>query len=240
MTETRFVTLLVETLLISACMLFFSGLPLLSESVRRHHKLFFLVGTGALGGILFFDLLPDLVGLGGAPSLWSVGAVWILYSIFHFSHLGHHHDGTQHATLPFLFSMIAHCLASGLLLATSDGVSQGLNRSVFLALIAHKAYEAMTVSSVLLEKQKMRVRALLSILAYSLALPIGVLLTYFFRAQFTPKIALIAMSLAAGTLLGCLLFDFVIPSLGHVRNRRLDVAWIIAGLTLTQLIMRLV
>ncbi len=219
----------------------FSGMPMLSKRVRDRSKLFFLFGTGALTGILCFDLLPDLFGIGGISSLWSVGVVWLLYSLLHFSHLGHHHQGGEphshqdHSVTFFLTSMVFHCLASGVLLVASAGFSGSLNRTVFIALLSHKAYESLTVSSVLVEKQKSRLSALISILAYSLSLPAGVILTLVFRASLSPKVALVAMSLAAGTLLGCLIFDFLLPTLGHLKTRRMDFGWILLGMGLTEL-----
>lgn len=248
-------TLLVETLVISVCMLLLSALPIFSESVRRYSKLFFLLGTGALSGILLFDLIPDLFEMGGSFSLWGGGAVWVLYSILHLSHLKHHktagdlgsgghahahaHAGHEKNSYLFLGSMIGHCLASGVMLVASDGLAVGLNRTVFLALLSHKAYEALTVSSILIERQSDRKSALYSIAMYAASLPVGVILTYCCRSILTPSVALMATSLAAGTLLGCLMYDFLLPSLQHLKARRIDSAWILVGLILTQVMMRM-
>ncbi|MDR3608345.1 MAG: hypothetical protein P4M08_13325 [Oligoflexia bacterium] len=232
-------TLLVETLIISVLMAALSALPLLSKTVRRYSKLFFLLGTGALAGLLAFDLLPDLFEMGGTSSLWWVGLVWIAYSFFHLSHLGHH-ASREHSGVPifFLASMISHCLASGLLLVASEGLTSGIHRTVFFALLAHKTYEALTVSSVLMEREKSRRHSIFSITAYALALPAGVLAALSFRSALTPSVALIATSLAAGTLLGCLIFDFLLPSYFHLKERKQNLAWIILGLALTQIAMR--
>ena len=275
-------TLLLETLAISACMILFSGLPLFSTAIRRYSGLFFLIGTGALTGILFLDLLPDLFEMGGTSTLWGVGIVWVVYSVFHLSHVKHHEEhhvheveahlkpglsSKEHRHSPwfFLTSMIGHCLASGVMLVASDGLTEtnravassfpgainnglhlglvvsGINRTVFLALLAHKAYEALTVSSVLVESQgaeKSKKRVLLPIALYSLSLPVGVILTLAFRSYITQSIAVIAMSLAAGTLLGCLVHDFFIPSLAQIKSRRTDLVWIMFGFGLTQVMMR--
>ena len=272
-------TLLLETLAISMCMILFSGLPLFSATIRRYSGLFFLIGTGALTGILFLDLLPDLFEMGGSSTLWGVGIVWVVYSVFHLSHIKshekHHEEhhvhevearAHEHRHSPwfFLTSMIGHCLASGVMLVASDGLTEtnravassfpvainnglllsGINRTVFLALLAHKAYEALTVSSVLVENQgsqniqNTKKRVLLPIALYSLSLPVGVILTLAFRSYITQSIAVIAMSLAAGTLLGCLVHDFFIPSLAQIKSRRTDLVWIMFGFGLTQVMMR--
>jgi zinc transporter ZupT len=242
-------SLLFETWIISAGMALLSGLPLFSRTIRSYSKLCFLLGTGALSGILFFDLLPDLYEMGGAKSLWGVGAVWALYSLFHLTSLGHHEHlpeaaetGHSHdrGVAFFLASMSAHCLASGVLLVASEQLAPAINRTVFLALLSHKAYEALTVSSVLMERQKSRSQALLSIALYAISLPLGVVMTYAFRSVLTPGVALVATSLAAGTLLGCLIFDFFLPSLGYLKRRKRDFAWIAAGFAMTQILMRAV
>lgn len=243
--------LLWETLLISGIMLILSALPLFSERVRRHAKLFFLLGTGALTGLLLFDLLPDLVEMGGRSSLLGAGIVWAIYSLLHLSHVRyhklegqsetqhvHHHHGHGGSLFFFLASMISHCVASGMLLVLSDGLANQINRTVFLALLAHKGYEALTVSSIMIERQKSRSKALVSLGLYSLSLPAGVIVTLCFRSVFTQSIALVATSLAVGSLLGCLMFDFLIPSFSAIRTRRYDVAWVAVGLLLTQLVMR--
>ncbi len=230
-------------------MLLLCGLPFFSTTVRKNSKLFFLIGTGALSGILVFDLLPDLVEMGGSSSLWWVGLVWGFYSLLHLTHLKHHrheggetpHPGAGHGdqgSVFFLASMIGHCLASGMLLVASAGIAKEINRTVFWALLAHKAYEALTVSSILLNRQASRRNAVFEIAVYALSLPMGVALTYTFRSVLTPSIALIATSLAAGTLLGCLIFDFLIPSLHHLRGSRRDWAWLFLGLVITQFMMR--
>ncbi|MBC7398024.1 MAG: ZIP family metal transporter [Bdellovibrionales bacterium] len=240
-------SLFLETVVISLCMIVLSALPLFSPSLRRQSKLFYLLGTGALAGILLFDLLPDLFEMGGKRSLIGAGVVWIGYSFFHLWHLKHHHKndglitghGHAHGNLNvFLASMITHCLASGILLAVSRGYSEKLNHTVFWALLAHKAYESLTVSSVLIEREKSRSKAVFSVSLYALSLPLGVALTLSFHSLLTPNIAILATSLAAGTLLGCLIFDFLLPSLHQVRNRWVALAWISMGLLSTQFLLK--
>ena len=229
--------LLTETLIISAGMVGVSAIPLYSHTVRKFSNLFYLLGTGALAGILFFDLLPDLFELGGSRSIWGVGLVCLIYSLIHIFQKNHSHHGNGNSAF-FLTSMISHCFASGILLVTSAEFSTGLNRSIFLALLAHKLYESLTVSSVLIEKQKSRSKSIFSILLYSISLPLGVILTYLFKSHLTPAIALLATSLAAGTLLGCLIFDFLIPSLPQIRHRWSTIGWIILGLLSAQFLLK--
>lgn len=245
--------LFTETLIVSLTIMISSAIPFFWKQTHKKNSLIFLVGTGALTGIVLFDLLPDLWQLGGAKSLWLLGAVWLVYSIAHVFHIGthHHHDLPPHtedtsvahiqesSILFILSSMMAHCFASGVLLAVAAQVSMGLAQNVFYALLAHKVYEALTVSSVVVEKVKSRVKVALALLGYSLSLPVGVLVSFLFRKDLSPNIAILATSLAAGTLLGCLVFDFWMPTLAHLKHSKKDLVWLMIGLLMTQVFMLL-
>jgi zinc transporter ZupT len=239
-----------QTLLLAACMALFSVLPLLSARVRRHSRDLFLMGTGALFGICFFDLVPDIFELGGSSSLLIVGAVWLLYSIIHLFHLQHHHhpahgqaegEAMQHHGFWLFFgSLIAHCLASGMLLAVSQSFSERIAHTVFLALLAHKTYESLLLASILVDQHRPRAQQFGIIAAYALALPVGAFITQLFRADVTETVAVFISSVAVGTLLGCLIFDFLLPSVRQLRGHRLAlprVGWILFGLGLTRLVM---
>ena len=226
-------------------MITLSALSLLSPLVRKQSKFLYLLGTGALSGILLFHLLPDLLHMGGNKSLWYAGIVWAIYSLFHLLHLRNHkstladHDHPHENMTFFLTSMIAHCLASGMLLVISETFSIGIRHTIFGALLFHKIYESLTVASVLIEKQSSRAKAIFSISLYSASLPIGVILTSQYREILTPQIAILATSLAAGTLLGCLIFDFLLPSFHRLQNRWSAIGWIMTGLFTSHLIMRM-
>lgn len=228
-------------------MTLFSALPLFSAKIRKYSRHIFLIGTGAMVGICFFDLVPDVLALGGSSSLYVMGGVWLVYSAVHILHLGHHHqdlDSSEHADHPhsgfplFLGSLVAHCFASGMLLTASFGLSQKIASTVFAALIAHKIYESLLLSSILLAQKRDRLWNAAVIALYAAALPAGALLTVFFQASINEKIALLISSVAVGTLMGCLMFDFLLPSMAQLRKQRFKAGWIIAGLVLTQLVMR--
>jgi zinc transporter ZupT len=255
-------SLLVQTLIISLGMALLSVLPLFSASVRRHSHLFFLAGTGALAGLCAFDLLPDLYEMGGRSSFMITGVVWAAYSVMHLLNIGHHHHhhGADHSHghegdhshdhahdhesenepyLPFLISMMVHCFSSGILLVASNALSSGMGKTVFLALIAHKGYESLTVSSVLVERIKTQRQRVMALAGFAGALPVGVVFALCFQNSVNQKVALIATSLAVGSLLGCLIFDFLIPSLSHLKTRKMDLGWVVIGLLITQAMMKI-
>lgn len=250
--------LLLETLIISGGMSLLSVLPLFSARVRKHSHLFFLAGTGALVGLCAFDLLPDLFEMGGRSSFLIAGVVWVIYSLMHLFHLGHHHHGHDHSHgegehggghhgdqesepyIPFLVSMMVHCFASGILLVASNALSVGMGKTVFLALLAHKGYESLTVSSVLVERIKTQRQRVLALAGFALSLPVGVVFALCFQDSVNQKVALVATSLAVGSLLGCLIFDFFLPSVAHLKTRKIDFGWVVVGLLVTQAMMRAV
>ncbi len=241
--------LVAETAVLTAGIALFSGLPVFFyPQVKRHSRLLFLVGTGALFGLCFFDLIPDVFEIGGKPSLYIMGAVWLIYSLIHLFHLGHHSTDHEHAcdhhgehahSFPmFCGSLMTHGFASGILLSLSHGISAQVANTVFLALIAHKGYEALMFSSILMKQQFSRLSQWGLLVLFSLSLPLGVGLAHFLRDALSQDLAMMMSSVAVGTLLGCLIFDFMIPTLRQLRRRRVELLWIALGLLLTQFFMK--
>ena len=242
-------SLLLQTTIISLMMIALCCLPIFFKHVPQISRLLFLVGTGALVGIVSFDLMPDVVEMGGNKSLVLVFCVWVIYSIIHLLHYRHHkshhhsedenhlHVGDKGITV-FLTSMMIHCISSGILLVISAKVSESFSHAVLLSLIAHKCYESLIVSSIVLDKAKTRFNAVLCIVLYSLSFPFGAMLASLFNEQINLDLAIFATSFALGTLLGCMVFDFLIPSFNQIRKRRIELVWVFLGLALTELMMR--
>jgi len=231
--------------------------PRISKRVEAHSKTLLLIGTGGLVSLYFFDLLPDVIQLGGGSSLGIIFAVWLLYTLLHVYNLKHHeeHDHPQghdhgHVHLAsdgngssffLLASMVSHCFSSGMLLYLSHGLSAKVAASVFLALIGHKGYEAISVSVLLNQRTQDTKKFATYAVFYASSFPIGVavtaLLTHFFGSEVSPPIVkMVAMgvaSVAVGSLAGCMINDFLLHSLRHVRTRRLEAAWMLVGVALT-------
>jgi len=240
-------SLFLQTSIISLLMISLCCLPLLFKAMRKMSHLFFLVGTGALIGICFLDLIPDVVELGGSSSLFMVLAVWLAFSVIHFFHyrhhvhsegeLHHHHEEGKGIGV-FLSSMVIHCISSGVLLAIATRFNAHFSRAVFMALIAHKCYESLIVSSIILERVKSIKKVMAAMVGYALALPFGVIVASVLNEQIGLKLAMFATCFALGSLLGCMVFDFLLPSLKHIKQRRMEAAWIVVGLLLTEVMMR--
>jgi len=235
-TETIVVTLAIGALCV---------LPLISRRVRSHSGVLVLTGTGAMLGICLFDLLPDVFEMGGVKGIVLTVAIWAVYSLMHVFHLDQHHQQSYEGAVVtpspfFFFSITGHCFASGMLLTVSRSYSEILSVNVYAALLIHKAYEALTVSSILVGNSKSRLGNVGIIGAYTLSFPLGVGLATLLGETRGQVVALGIGGVAVGTLLGCLIFDFLIPSFYQLKQRRSHLAWIALGLLLTQVIMKTV
>ncbi len=238
-----------KTSAIALMMIGLSILPLVFKKLHDFSRYSFLLGTGALVGICVFDLIPDVMELGGYSSLFLALAIWVAYSAYHWlqhrrhqvcdPHLeGHHHHAHGKTIGLFLASMALHCISSGIMLAVSVRFGMVFGRAVFLALVTHKAYESLIVSSVIIERVRSRSKALLCMMGYSLSLPVGVVIASLLNDQINNHLAVLATSVALGSLLGCMVFDFMLPAIKHVKKRGREAGWIVLGLLLTELLMK--
>ena len=138
-------------------------------------------------------------------------------------------------------AMVSHCFASGMLLAVSQELSSKIAATVFFALIAHKGYEALTFSLLLGERVRRTSWFLACVGAYALSLPLGVVVvklgTSVLDAKRSPAtvnmLAMVISSVAVGSLMGCMIHDFLIPSIQHVRRRKREALWLVVGGALT-------
>jgi hypothetical protein len=72
---------------------------------------------------------------------------------------------------------------------------------------------------------------------YCLSLPLGVLFTVLLQSDLSEKIAMVMSSVAVGSLLGCLIFDFLLPSIKHLKKEKRQIGWLILGLLLSRIIL---
>lgn len=227
--------LLAQTLAVTSIMFLLSALPLFVQRIQVYSHILLLFGTGSLLGICLFDLFPDVLHLGGRTSILVMFLVWAVYLLFHIFHLHYHEqsDRRNHEGRFFIISMVIHCLASGMLLAVAQEYSPSIAKTVFLALLAHKGYEAFSVSSVLQNKVHSRKKLWAWLLLYSISLPIGVFSTVWIGLGMLHSTAVLLISISAGTLLGCMMYDFLIPSFKQIQQSKKELLWLILGMVLT-------
>ena len=237
--------LLFETAAITLVIGGFSFLPKYFAWAQKNSRVLLLVGTGALSALLAFDLIPDLIDIGGHLAIYGVAAVWLLYSLIHLFHTDHqvdHPDGhsahASHASLKtFLFSMILHSGSSGMLLYLADSYSQRTSLSVFFALALHKAYEALSVSLLLTREERHHQGSRAWLWLYVLSFPLGVFISVILEHGFSMPLqqgglrtmAVLTAAFAVGSLLSCLIHDFILPSVEQIKNDLSAVLWVLLG-----------
>ena len=249
-----------ETVILTLAMLVVCSLPFIFRRTRYSSGMLFLFGTGALFGICVFDLLPDILEMGGRSGLAMTIAVGVAYSLVHLfhlrkhqpvqsqsqsqsqsqcadSHCENHHRQHAHSLPIFFVSIVSHCFASGVLLSVSRELSEKLAGAVFLALLGHKGYESIVFISLLISHRLSRPGTIAAIAVYCLALPAGVLTAVLLNGHWTQSLAIYVSSIAVGSLLGCLVFDFMLPSFQTIKREWLRAGWVLLGLALTRAVM---
>lgn len=228
-------SLVLAAILVSGVIGVCCALPWIFPVLRSYSRPLLLVGTSVLLGFLAFDLIPEMVELGGVYSLVLVLVSSLLFTALHamadrgksVPHL--HNDseeGPVHGVAFLLGSMALHCFAGGMLLVSSYEISAQLAFDVFLSLVAHKAFEAVSVSSVLIQRIPSLKQALRASAVYVLSFPVGVILTEWGRRLFAQnlspdrlkQVALVLTAVAVGSLFGCLIQDFLIPAMREFRR----------------------
>ncbi|OFZ19435.1 MAG: hypothetical protein A2Z20_05150 [Bdellovibrionales bacterium RBG_16_40_8] len=193
----------------------------------------FLFGTGALLGLCVFDLLPDVFHQNGISGITFVFIVWVIYSLVHLFHSHQHKTRSNLSAYIFLTAISLHCFSSGLFFGFSDNLSSHLLRTLFIALLAHKVYESLAVSSLLVSYRRSLRWTVAMLTLYLLSFPAGVFFAQFFGKIINPLVFLVVSGLALGSLAGCLVFDFLLPSLTYIRRNLIQLGWFAAGVILT-------
>lgn len=227
--------LLMQTSVLFAGVVFISLLPNIFAKTKKYSQTLFLIGTGAMFGICFLELLPEVVERGGLLSVLIIAVVFAAYSFIHF--FCHRCDSQQPFMVLFI-SLVVHCLASGVFLALSGDIFVEISHALFMAICVHKIYEALMFSFILFEMPFSMLRKIMFLSINAISLPAGVGLAMLFKESITERIALMVSNVAVGLLLSCLIFDFLIPSVRKIADRRIELAFIALGLLLTQLMLK--
>lgn len=227
-----------------------AAFPALVARARKPSHILLLLSTGGMVALYFGELIPEVLHEGGWLSVVIILGVWALFSripgLHHHGsgeeHAGHHHEDSYPGLL--VLSMSAHGLASGALLFTASNLSGFAADAAFGALLAHKGYEAISVSTLLREKIAGTRRYLALLTIYVLSFPVGYLgaatagwaLGGGLDAEHVEQAATILGSLAIGTLMSCMLHDFLQPSVRRIRERRSEAVWLVFGAVISLLL----
>lgn len=227
--------LVIQTATLVAGIVSFSCLPMIFGGVKKFSQVFFLTGTGAMVGLCLFDLLPHAFEHGGFMSIGIIASVFLLYALLH----GRSHSHGLEQPIMILFgSLLVHCFSSGMFLVLSGEFSGEASQAVFMALLVHKSYEALIFSFILIERKISQMKKIIFLSCYALCFPLGVAFTWFFEASLNEYVAMVLSNVAVGSLVGCLIYDFLVPSIKKIQTRRIEIAFIALGFVVTQLVIR--
>lgn len=219
-----------DAIVISGTMFVVGSFTLLLDYVRRKSGILNVLGLAALSFLLIYDLIPSLHQHGGSFTI--AIAMFVAYSIVHaFLHYydERHHRNRGHrmqrsnsiqilSVGTFLLSITFHCFVSGSVLAISDFLNMGLNWALFFPIFIHKTLEAVAVGTVLVSRvHSVRIQFLL-LGFYSASITFGAVLTHEFHGYFSRDTILSLMSVAIGSMAGCLVYDFGLPAIKTLKR----------------------
>jgi zinc transporter ZupT len=210
---------------------------------QKQLHLFVAFGGGTILGAIFLHLLPDSLSMGSpelASSMVLVGFLVILLIerlVLHgrghdemvSSHLRH-----QVVGITALVGLSVHSLAGGFALAVGL-ISPEVGLIIFIAIIAHKATEAFSLSTIFRLAEFPRKKAAGLLILYSFMTPIGALISLPFLELMERIDLSIPTGLTAGTFLYVATLD-LIPEAFHSDGKILPFIWMFAGILIMYLL----
>lgn len=226
--------------LITMSMIAVGSLPIQLPQLKKYLSSFFVFGSGALLGLCVFHLFPNFIRVGGNWGIAIAAVVGIAYSLVHVMHAWQHADSLFMANKevpvrknfsPYFFALafVGHNLVSGMFLGYSDKFGSELAQNIFYALLVHKVFEALVVSTALRTYHFNSKQIASFSFAYWLSLPAGFYLAFFPLNGLAQPVFLLISGLAMGSLAGCLVFDFALPSFRILRSNFRQLTWLLTG-----------
>ena len=214
-------------------------LPLLTRwNERRLHGALAL-STGIFLGAVFLHMLPALPaavpsqGDGGGLLLWSfvligVVGVYLLESLVFRTH--DHDDLHRHRAVGYasMAGLSIHALTTGVGLAAASAAE--IATPVFLAIIAHKAFESFSLMSVFELAQFPRRRTLGMLIAFASFTPLGLWAGSVLFSTLGDTGLAIAVALAAGTFLFVCLSELLPEVFHHKEDILVKILLLLVGI----------
>jgi len=236
------------------------ALPLLVKWNERQLHTVLALSTGIFLGAVFLHLLPSLSTL--APALpktepvadgmhGTLGAhgsetwIWLcvlvgvlgVYLVEALLLRTHDHDDEhRHRAVGYasLVGLSIHALTAGISYAAFNS-KEALSTTILVAFLAHKGFEAFSLTTVFQLAHFSRARSLATIAVFSLVTPAGILVGDLLTESLG-KIGLAALTaLAAGTFLYVCLCELLVEVFHHREDSLKKVALLVAGIALAAL-----
>ncbi|NQU47140.1 MAG: ZIP family metal transporter [Planctomycetes bacterium] len=143
------------------------------------------------------------------------------------------HDLNRHRTVGYaaLAGLCIHAFTAGISLAAAEH-SESIGAALFLAVCAHKGFEAFSLATVFLLAELPRKRIVLLMVLFAFVTPLGMLVGSYTLQSIGEHGVGIAAALAAGTFLYVCLCE-LLPEVFHRReDRSIKTILILAGITM--------
>lgn len=218
--------------------------PLFKKWSDRQLHLFIAFGAGVFLGAIFLHLLPDALSEGPidmASSMILLGFILILLAerILFGSHkfhcgedCGHRH---QVVGMVALIGLSVHSITAGFGLGVGM-VEPELGLIIFIAIIAHKATAAFSLSTIFQLAEFPLKKTLTLILLFSVMTPLGALISLPFIEKLREVSLAIPTGITAGTFLYVATIDLVPEAFHSDKERSLSFIWLILGVFIMFLI----
>jgi zinc transporter ZupT len=205
-------------------------LPLLVEWSDRWLHLALAGSTGIFLGATFLHLLPEIANVHvgeaaashaashGDATLWVFVLIGVLAVYLFEAIVFRAGDADRHTSVGYAaaFGLSIHSLLTGIGYSAAKEIAE-LVRPVLIAILAHKGFEAFSLASVFRLAGFSRTRILVSIAAFSLITPAGILLGGLFTRHLGEFGIAVVAALAAGTFLYVCLCE-LLPEVFHHRE----------------------
>lgn len=195
--------------------------------------LFISFGAGILLGAALLHMIPDAAGyLGPKIGLPLLAGFLLLYVLEKFimthpcpsEHCEYHTVGVT-----AFIGLSVHSLVTGIALGSGVTIPH-LGLIVFLAILLHKLPASMSLSSLLIKEHYSNKTITLFILSFSLMVPVGALLTYFFIENASPSTIGNLVAFSAGTFLHVAADDLLPEVHQHTKFRNTQLSAFLVGL----------
>lgn len=218
--------------------------PLFKKWTDKQLHLFIAFGAGVFLGAIFLHLLPD--ALANGTSKMASGMVLLGFLIILLvertllrSHKLHCDNGCLHrhemVGITVFIGLSVHSLTSGFALGVGM-IDPELALIIFIAIIAHKATAAFSLSTIFCLAEFSRKKTLTLILVFALMTPLGAIISLPFISSLKDISLAIPIGLTAGTFLYVATMD-LLPEAFHSDKERVSTfVWLILGVFIMLLI----
>lgn len=228
-----------KTLLFYSGSIFFATwagglLPLL----RRWHdgtlRLFVSFGAGVLLGVAFMHLIPEAAELMnlqiGIPLL---SGFLLLYILEKFVMVHSCEAGCDFHVIGWsaVVGLSVHSLTAGMALGAGLVIPE-ISLFVFFAILLHKLPESFSLTCILLQERMAKGKIILVLFGFSLAVPLGGVLTSFFLKEDSTYAVGWLLAFSAGTFLHIAADDLLPGVHAAVDNRRATLSTFLVGVAL--------